>query len=89
LSWDKDEVWSPAFQVDVVGTVGAGDSAYAGLLTALLKGLPPDQAVRWACAAGACNVEAADATSGVRTWEATQVRMDSGWPTKDIRLPGF
>jgi sugar/nucleoside kinase (ribokinase family) len=89
LSWEAVELWSPAFEVDVVGTVGAGDSAYAGLLTSLLKGLPPQEAVRWACAVGACNVEAADATSGVRTWEATQTRLASGWQAKDIRLPGF
>ncbi len=90
LVWDAPiELWSPAFEVEVVGTVGAGDSAYAGLLAALLRGLPAAEALRWACAVGACNVEASDATSGVRTWEATQARLDAGWQTKDIRLPGM
>jgi len=67
LSWGQVELYAPAFQVHVVSTVGAGDSAYAGFIAALLKGLPPEAAVRWACAVGACNVEAADATSGVRS----------------------
>ena len=61
----------------------------AGLLAALLRGLDPPDAARWACAVGACNVEAADATSGVRTWEETQARMDAGWPHHDLRLAGF
>ncbi len=79
--WSERCVWHPAFEVDVVGTTGAGDSAYAGFLTAMLKGLSIDDAARWACAVGACNVEAADATSSIRTWAATQQRMESGWRT--------
>jgi len=87
--WANQTVWSPAFQVKVAGTTGAGDSAYAGFLAALLRGLKPDGALRWACAVGACNVEAADSTSGVRTWAETQARLDAGWPTRPERLPGF
>jgi fructokinase len=42
-------------QVDVVDTVGAGDSAMAGLLDSLMRnaGAPADQHLRWALAAGA------------------------------------
>jgi len=87
--WADVTLWKPAFQVEVVGATGAGDSAYAGFLGALLKGMSPEQAVTWACAVGACNVEAADATSSVRSWEATQARMDAGWPTRSERLPGY
>ncbi|PJF39840.1 MAG: carbohydrate kinase family protein [Phototrophicales bacterium] len=87
--WANHRVWKPAFEVEVVGTTGAGDSAYAGLLTAMLKGLPPDEAVTWACAVGACNVEAPDATSGIRTWEATAERLQSGWRQRDIVLAGY
>ncbi len=88
-AWANARAWHPAFQVHVVGTTGAGDSAYAGFLAALLRGMGPQDAIRWACAVGACNVEAADATSGVRTWDETQARLDAGWPTLDLRLPGL
>jgi sugar/nucleoside kinase (ribokinase family) len=88
-TWARARVWSPAYQAEVVGAVGAGDSAYAGLLAALLRGMQPLDAVRWACAVGACNVEAADATSGVRSWQETQARIDAGWPTRSERLPGL
>jgi sugar/nucleoside kinase (ribokinase family) len=81
--------WSPAYQVDVVGTTGAGDSCYAGFLTALLRGMKPGEAARWACAVGACAIEAADATNGVRSWEETQKRMESGWATRNLCLPGM
>jgi sugar/nucleoside kinase (ribokinase family) len=88
-AWADGELWSPAFQVKVVGTTGAGDAAYAGFLTALLHGLKPDEALRWACAVGACDVEAADATSGVRTWVETEKRLSAGWLARPERLPGF
>jgi sugar/nucleoside kinase (ribokinase family) len=85
--WAAVRLFTPAYTVEVVTTLGAGDSAYAGFLAALLRGLSPAEAARMACAAGACNVEAADATSGVRTWEATRARMAAGWPTRDEGLP--
>ena len=85
--WADIELWAPVFHVQVVSTVGAGDSAYAGFLAALLRGLSPEETVRWACAVGACNVEAADATSGIRDWEATARRLAAGWPQAENRLP--
>lgn len=88
-AWTNREVYTPAFAVNMIGTTGAGDSAYAGFLAALLRGLPVDEAARWACAIGACNVEAADATSGICTWEDTQARLDAGWPVQTERVPGF
>lgn len=78
--------WAPAFSTTVVSTVGAGDAAYAGLLAALLRGLSLEDAARWACAVGACNVETADATSGIRSWDETQARMAAGWPVRARQL---
>jgi len=88
-AWAERRVWHPAFKVKVAGTTGAGDSAYAGLLTAILKGLSLEDAARWACAVGACNVEAVDATSGIQNWEATQRRLDLGWEVMGFRPQGF
>lgn len=87
--WANCELWLPAFHVDVVGTTGAGDSAYAGFLAALLKRASPYDAVRWACAVGACNVEASDATSGIRTWQETKDRLENGWTVRSERLSGY
>ena len=36
--WLGVNLWQPAFQVEVQGTTGAGDSAYAGFLAELLQG---------------------------------------------------
>jgi sugar/nucleoside kinase (ribokinase family) len=80
--WRNRELWAPSFQVQVVGTVGAGDATIAGLLTGLLRGLPPEPALINAAAVGACNVEAADATSGVRSWDETLRRIALGWPQR-------
>jgi sugar/nucleoside kinase (ribokinase family) len=86
--WADGEWYMPAFEVEVVGTTGAGDSAYAAFLMALLRGMSPSEALRWACAVGACNVEAMDATSGVRSFEATRQRLAHDWPTGSVRLRG-
>ena len=77
--WANYENWSPCFQVDVVGTTGSGDATIAGFLAALLRDLPPDKTITAALAVGACNVESADALSGIRSWEETWRRIDSGW----------
>ena len=38
-------------------------------------------------AVGACNVEAPDATSGIRSWDATLARIASGWPRRALPTP--
>ena len=44
-----------------------------------------------ASAVGACNVEAADALSGLRSWEATLARIQAGWERLPLQLeqPGW
>jgi sugar/nucleoside kinase (ribokinase family) len=89
--WANQEIWAPCFAVSVVGTTGSGDATIAGFLSALLRGFSPDQAVTAAVAVGACNVEAADALSGIRTWEETMERIQSGWQRRTLHLsdPGW
>lgn len=85
-AWAGKELWAPCFQVDVVGTTGSGDATIAGFLAALLRGLSAEQAVLMAVAVGACNIEAADALSGIRTWEETQARVAGGWARHTLHL---
>jgi sugar/nucleoside kinase (ribokinase family) len=86
-AWRSGEVWLPAFEAEVVGTTGAGDCCYAGFIAALGHGFGLEEAVRMANAVGGCNVEAADALSGVRTWEETRARVASGWRVKAWVMP--
>ncbi len=79
-TWQHRELWVPAFRPNrLVGTTGAGDAAIGGLLAAILRGYSSEDALTFAAAVGACNVEAADALSGIRGWEATRQRIDAGW----------
>ncbi len=89
--WANLEVWSPCYEVDVVGTTGSGDATIAGFLSGILKGLTPFEAVDTAVAVGACNVEASDALSGLRTWEETMNRIALGWKKHKMtfKLPGW
>ena len=88
-AWADVTLWQPAYQVEVRGTTGAGDSAYAGFLTALLHQQTPVEALRWACAVGACNVEAADATSGVQDLQTTLARLNAKWMVRKEYLSGY
>jgi sugar/nucleoside kinase (ribokinase family) len=90
-TWVGRELLSPCFDVEVVGTTGCGDCTIAGFLAALLHGLPPDQTLTAAVAVGACNVEQADAVSGVPSWNVVQGRLRSGWKRRAMTLdwPGW
>lgn len=92
LAWAERELWSPCFQAQVVGATGSGDATIAGFLSALLRRLSPEAALTSAVAVGACNVEAADALSGVPGWDAVQQRIAAGWPRRrpfTADLPGW
>lgn len=78
-AWCDRELWAPCFRVEVVGTTGSGDSTIAGFINGLLRQLPPVSALTAAVAVGACNVEAADALSGVPAWEMIESRISAGW----------
>jgi sugar/nucleoside kinase (ribokinase family) len=77
--WADRELWVPCFRVNVIGTTGSGDSTIAGFLSAFLYGYTPEKALTSAVAVGACNVEAADALSGVPAWDLVQKRIEAGW----------
>lgn len=90
-AWLARELIAPAFQVRVVGTTGAGDCAIAGFFAAVLRGQTPAQAMMAATAAGAYNVEVADAVSGIPAWGTMQARLASGWShvEHDLARPGW
>jgi len=90
-SWSDQELWAPCFRVNVAGTTGSGDATIAGFLSALLRDFSPRQALTAAVAVGACNVEAADALSGLRSWEETLARIEAGWQRLPVALsaPGW
>ena len=85
-AWADRELWVPCFKVDVVGTTGSGDATIAGFLSAILRDASPETAMTMAVAVGACNVEAADALSGIRTWDETAARMAKGWERQLLPL---
>ena len=86
-AWAERELWSPCFVPEpLVGTTGAGDTTIAGFLAALLRGQTLERAVTMACAVGACNVEAAGAVNGVRSWDETTQRVQAGWTRQPLAL---
>ncbi len=91
-AWQDRELWTPCFQAEpLVGTTGAGDATIAGFLAAALRGQSLESALTSAVGVGACNVEAADALSGVRSWDDTQARIQAGWQRLPLAIdaPGW
>lgn len=89
--WLERELLTPCFVVQVAGTTGAGDCTIAGFLAGLLHQLAPEEAIQAAAAVGACNVERADATSGVPDWDTVHRRIKAGWERRQVslQLPGW
>jgi sugar/nucleoside kinase (ribokinase family) len=85
-TWAKYESWSPCFQVNMIGTTGSGDATIAGFLSALLRDMSPEKALNAALAVGACSVEAADALRGIRPWDETLRRINTGWQKLDSNI---
>ncbi len=86
-SWADRELWMPCFQVDVVGTTGAGDATVAGFLLGYLAGLGPEAVMQTAVAVGASCVEAADAASGIPNRARLAARLEQGWRQQPVGLP--
>ncbi|MHC4124654.1 MAG: carbohydrate kinase family protein [Planctomycetota bacterium] len=70
--WSNRELWAASFKTEkFVSALGAGDSTIAGFLTGLINGFSPVDCLKIANIVGLQNVQALDAVSGVRDWQAT------------------
>lgn len=67
----EESIASPAFQVPVVDTTGAGDCFVAGFLAALQRGLSYADAAHLANAVGALAVQKLGATTGLLSFDET------------------
>ncbi|MDX1935397.1 MAG: carbohydrate kinase family protein [Capsulimonadales bacterium] len=66
----------PAFSVNAIDSLGAGDSWCAGFLTGLAQGWPLLKTVRFANAVGACCVQALGASTGIRPMSETLAMLE-------------
>lgn len=86
-AWRDRELLAPCFQVEAVGTTGAGDCTIAGFLAGLVQRLGVEEALLGAVGTGACCVERADAISGVSGWNEVRARIAAGWKRSEALLP--
>jgi sugar/nucleoside kinase (ribokinase family) len=85
--WRRRELWAPCFRPSpLVGTTGSGDATIAGFLAGIMHGQSVEQALCSAVAVGCCSVEASDSLSGLRSWDDTQARIQSGWPCLPVTV---
>lgn len=85
--WSERELWDSSYQAEkFVSAAGAGDSAIAGFLIALLKGETIEMCLKYASMCGAENVQALDTISGIKNWDDTARDIKSGWKKNDLRV---
>ncbi len=81
LAWDGQRtLYTPAFEVPVVDTTGAGDIFHAGFIYGLLQSLtgdawPLERQMEFACAAAAMNCMFSGARGGIRSVAAIEELM--------------
>ena len=86
-NWSNRELWRPAFTVDKFGSAtGSGDSSIAGFLSAFLRGLDIEDALKYAACVGYQNVCVLDAVSGVKDWDTTTQMIQAGRPFIDVHI---
>ena len=86
-NWANRELHEESFQVPVAAATGSGDSSIAGLLSAFLKGLAIEDAIKFACCVGGQNVQVLDAVSGIRSYEET-LRLMHEWQKNRLDIQG-
>lgn len=64
----------------ILSGTGAGDTAIAAYLTAILDGYGPDDALHLAAAEGASSITEYDALSGLLSFEDAMKKIRDGWP---------
>jgi sugar/nucleoside kinase (ribokinase family) len=83
--WADRELFQPSCLVErIASATGAGDAAIAGFLAACLKGNTPERAMAFLAAAGAQNLAAFDAVSGLRPWPETEEAVRAGLPCNPV-----
>ncbi len=86
-NWSERELWEPSYHAEkFVSAAGAGDSAIAGFLVALLKGETIEMCLTYASMCGAQNVQALDTVSGMINWKETTKKIKGGWKKNDLRI---
>jgi sugar/nucleoside kinase (ribokinase family) len=86
-NWSNRELWAPAFVVDNFGSAtGSGDSSIAGFLSAFLRGLSIEDALKYATCVGLQNVRVLDAVSGIKTWDETTRMIKENMPMIDAHI---
>ena len=78
-SWSHREIWCDAYALDnskVVNASGAGDTAVAAFLTAILNGEPADNAIKYAGIAGRDNLYCQNICDDLSNWSQLTVKMN-------------
>ncbi len=83
LAWDGSSFhYTPAYQVRVVDTTGAGDMFHAAYIYGLLQDWQLDRRLQFACAAAALNCTASGARGGIGSIETIELLIQ-----QDVRYP--
>ncbi len=78
--WNNRELWCNPYQIDpdkLVNALGAGDTAVAAFLAAILSGKEAEAALKYAAIAGRNNLYCNDIYEELNDWESMDKEMES------------
>lgn len=73
---DEEELDCPAYQVDIVDTIGAGDASNAGFVVAAIEGKPLMECARWSNGVAAYVLQFVGARSGPNRQQLDQLMRE-------------
>ncbi len=79
-SWNHIELWCNAYNADsskIINTCGAGDTAAAAFLSAILDGENPEASIKYATIAGRNNLYCHNIYDDLRDWQEMTDEMES------------
>ncbi len=76
-AWSERELWGSSYLADSIqSATGAGDSAVAGILAAILHGLSVEETLQFGNCLGYQNLLALDTVSGIGTYKDTESLLE-------------
>ncbi|MCC6263769.1 MAG: hypothetical protein IT169_09350 [Bryobacterales bacterium] len=77
--WTERDILIPPFQIDARNRYASADALCAGVVTSLVRGLIPEEAIRMTAAVMGFAAESADAVESMPSWDVARARVDGGW----------
>ncbi len=78
-NWTERDMLIPPFAVEVANRYASSDALCAGIVTSIVHGLTPGEAIRMTAAVMGFAAESVNPIESVDRWDVVQARVEGGW----------